>query len=288
MRNYPPPRRNPLGYDPSIPRVHYDRVADAEWTRLTRSRRGELNFLVHMDVLKHHVNTDMEVLEIGAGTGIYTKELVHMARRLVVSDISEVQLALNRDHMRDLGVVDLVDEYRVLDLVDLSGLEEDSFDAVICVGGPLSYLLDQESVGVSQVVRTVKPGGIAVLGVMSLINTAVLFMNMVPAETKKIGINNMRWLLETGFQDREHHPATEHYCHMMTSADVDALLAEEPVDIVEKRAAGVLGMAGEEALNAVREDNELWALIVERELAWSKLPGTLDLGDNIIYVVRKR
>ena len=44
-----------------------------------------------------------------------------MARRLVVSDISEVQLALNQDHMRDLGVVDLVDEYRVLDLVDLSG-----------------------------------------------------------------------------------------------------------------------------------------------------------------------
>ena len=98
----------------------------------------------------------------------------------------------------------------------------------------------------------------------------------------------MRWLLETGYQDREHHPATEHYCHMMTSADVDALLAREAVDVVEKRAAGVLGMAGEDALNAVRQDDALWALIVERELAWSKLPGTLDVGDNIVYVIRKR
>ncbi len=277
-----------MGYDPAIPQAHYDRLADDEWTRLTRSRRGELNFLVHMDVLKRHIAADMDVLEIGAGGGIYTKELVHMTRRLVVSDISQVQLALNRDHMRDLGVLDRVDEYRVLDMVDLGALEAESFDAVVCVGGPLSYLLDRESAGVRQMLRVVRPGGIVVLGVMSLINTLVLFMGMVPEETEKIGIDNMRWLLETGYQDREHHPATEHYCHMMTSADVDALLAREAVDVVEKRAAGVLGMAGEEALNAVRQDDALWALIVERELAWSKLPGTLDVGDNIVYVIRKR
>ena len=75
---------------------------------------------------------------------------------------------------------------------------------------------------------------------------------------------------------------------MMTSADLDTLLAKEPVDLVERRAAGVLGMAGEDALNAIRADDELWNLIVERELAWSKLPGALDLGDNIVYVIRKR
>ena len=276
-----------MGYDPAFPRTHYDRVADDEWTRLTRNRRGELNFLVHMDVLQRHITADMDVLEIGAGAGIYTKELVHMARRLVVSDLSEVQLALNRDHMRDLGVLDLVDDYRILDLVDLSGLQAKSFDAVVCVGGALSYLLDKESVGVQQILRVVRPGGIVVLGVMSLINTLVLFMGAVRAEKEKIGIDNMRWLLETGFQDHKHHSETEHYCHMMTSADVDALLAEEAVEVVEKRAAGVLGMAGEDALNAVREDDELWALIVDTELAWSRLPGTLDLGDNIVYVIRK-
>ena len=102
-----------MGYDPAFPRTHYDRVADKEWTRLSRKRRGELNFLVHMDVLRQHISAEMDVLEVGAGAGIYTKELVHMARRLVVSDLSQVQLALNRDHMRDLGVLNQVDEYRV-------------------------------------------------------------------------------------------------------------------------------------------------------------------------------
>ena len=116
------------GYDPDFPRAHYDRLADDEWTRLTRSRRGELNFLVHMDVLRTHITTEMDVLEVGAGAGIYTKELVHMARRLVVSDLSEVQLALNRNHMRELGVLDLVAEHEVLDMVDLGALEPGSFD----------------------------------------------------------------------------------------------------------------------------------------------------------------
>ncbi len=277
-----------MGYDPDFPRAHYDRLADDEWTRLTRSRRGELNYLVHMDVLKTHITTEMDVLEVGAGAGIYTKELVHMARRLVVSDLSEVQLALNRNHMRELGVLDLVAEHEVLDMVDLGALEPGSFDAVVCVGGPLSYLLDKEPVGVQQLLRVVRPGGIVVLGVMSLINTVVLAMGMLPAEKEAIGMDNLRWLLETGLQDREHHPASEHYCHMMTSTDVDRLLAGEPVDVVEKRAAGVLGMAGEAALDAVREDDDLWNLVVERELAWSRLPGTLDVGDNIVYVIRKR
>ena len=277
-----------MGYDPDFPRAHYDRLADDEWTRLTRSRRGELNYLVHMDVLKTHITTEMDVLEVGAGAGIYTKELVHMARRLVVSDLSEVQLALNRNHMRELGVLDLVAEHEVLDMVDLGALEPGSFDAVVCVGGPLSYLLDKEPVGVQQLLRVVRPGGIVVLGVMSLINTVVLAMGMLPAEKEAIGMDNLRWLLETGLQDREHHPASEHYCHMMTSTDVDRLLAGEPADVVEKRAAGVLGMAGEAALDAVREDDDLWNLVVERELAWSRLPGTLDVGDNIVYVIRKR
>lgn len=80
----------PVGYDPAFPQAHYDHVADKEWTRLTRNRRGELNFLVHMDVLRQHITRDMDVLEIGAGAGIYTKEPVHMTRRLVVSDLSEV------------------------------------------------------------------------------------------------------------------------------------------------------------------------------------------------------
>ncbi len=275
-------------YDPKFPRAHYDNLVENEWTRLTRTRHGELSFLVHMDVLRTYIKPGMDVLEIGAGAGIFTKELVHMCNRLVVGDISKVQLDANRANMREVGVLDRVDEYIELDLVDLGALHPESFDAVVCIGGPLSYLMDQESVGVHQMLRTLKSGGIVILGVMSLINSVVRLMRYLPALKRTRGMANTRWLFETGLQDQEHSPETEHFCHMMTCADVDALLPLDSVEIVEKRAAGLLGMAGEEELNAVKADKDLWNLVVERELAWSRLPGAIDLGDNILYVVRRR
>ncbi|MCY4129353.1 MAG: class I SAM-dependent methyltransferase [Gammaproteobacteria bacterium] len=277
-----------MGYDPKFPRKYYDQLADDEWTRLTRNRRGELNYLVHIDVLRQHITSDMDVLEIGAGAGIFTKELAHMTQRLVVADLSDVQLELNRAHMRELGIEDLVDEYRVLDLVDLGEINDASFDAVVCIGGPLSYLLDQAKTGIQEILRVLKPGGIAIVGVMNLINTLIRFMGTLVPHRDEIGIDNLRWVLETGIQDVEHNPQSEHYCHMMTSEDLDALLADESIEILEKRATGILSLAAEEALTDVHKDDELWKLIVERELAWSKLPGALDLGSNIVYVVRKR
>lgn len=276
-----------MGYDPTFPRKHYDQLADDEWTRLTRSRRGELNYLVHLDVLHQHITSGMDTLEIGAGAGVFTKELAYMTQRLVVADLSAVQLKLNQEHMRDLGIVDLVNEYRVLDLVNLGDINDGSFDAVVCIGGPLSYLLDKAKVGVQEILRVLKPGGIAIVGVMSLINTLIRFMGTLVPHRDEIGIDNLRWVLETGIQDVEHNPQSEHYCHMMTCADLHALLSEEDIEIVEKRATGLLSLADEEALTEVRKDDELWQLIVERELAWSKLPGALDLGSNIVYVLRK-
>ena len=276
-----------MGYDPNYPRKHYDQLGDDEWTRLTRSRRGELNYIVHMDVLRHHIRGDMDVLEIGAGAGIFTKELVHMAKKLVVADLSQVQLDLNREHMRELGLLDRVGEYRVLDLIDLRELNDASFDAVVCIGGALSYLLDQEKRGVQEALRIAKPGGIAIFGVMSLISTLIRFMGTLKQERDAIGIDNLRWILETGIQDRDHTPTSEHYCHMMTSANLDSLLSEEKVEVIEKRATGLLSLATEDSLTEVRKDDELWKLVVERELAWSKLPGAVDLGSNIVYVVKK-
>lgn len=276
-----------MKYDPAFPRKHYDQLGEGEWSRLTRSRRGELNYLVHMDVLQHHIRESMSVLEIGAGAGVFTKELVRMAKRLTVADLSEVQLDLNRQHMRELGLLNLVGKYRKVDLSDLGEFEDCSFDAVVCVGGPLSYLLDHAKRGVQEALRVVRSGGIVIVGVMALINTVIRFMGGLIQERDAIGAGNLRWVLETGLQDRDHNPASEHYCHMMTSADLDALLVDEGVEVIEKRAPGLLSLATEDALNEMHADDEVWELIVERELAWSKLPGALELGTNILYVMRK-
>jgi len=68
---------------------------------------------------------------------------------------------------------------------------------------------------------------------------------------------------------------------------MDALFARLPMTVLEKSSAGLYMQAGDAAVENTRNDRELWELIVEKEIEFTKLPGTLDCGMNIIYVVRK-
>jgi hypothetical protein len=89
-------------------------------------------------------------------------------------------------------------------------------------------------------------------------------------------------------QDGEHYPvASKHYVHMMRSTEMDALFAGFPVKVQERSSAGLFTQAGDSAIENARNDKEYWQLIVEKEIALTKLQGTLDCGMNIIYVVQK-
>jgi hypothetical protein len=74
---------------------------------------------------------------------------------------------------------------------------------------------------------------------------------------------------------------------MMKSSDLDALFENQHVEIVERRAAGIFSLAGEDALNQVKTDKELWDLILGKETEFSKDPAYLNCGANLIYVVKK-
>jgi len=70
-----------------------------------------------------------------------------MGCRIFVTDISPGQLDAHRKYAANLNFDSAVEERRCLDVCDLRGLNADSFDAVVCYGGPLSYVFDQALAG---------------------------------------------------------------------------------------------------------------------------------------------
>jgi ubiquinone/menaquinone biosynthesis C-methylase UbiE len=279
---------NVPAYDSNVPRKYYDSFGEKEWTRLSRDCPGELLYHVHMDVFRSHVYSDASVLELGAGAGIFSKELVRLAGQLVVSDISEEQLAINKFKMRELGFKDRIHDFRILDITDLKGVSSDQFDIVICVGGALNYTFDKEQAAINEMLRVTKPGGTVIVGAVALFNSLMRYLAAVVEEKKQFGIDATRWLMEKGIQDAEHYPvANENFLHMMTSRDLDTLFASQKVQVIEKRAAGIFSLAGEEALAQAKADQELWNLLLAKEIEFSKDPAYLNSGANFIYVVRK-
>jgi hypothetical protein len=60
-----------------------------------------------------------------------------------------------------------------------------------------------------------------------------------------------------------------------------------PVKVIEKSSAGLFSQSRNDALENARQDKEFWELIIKQEIEFTKLPGTLDCGMNIIYIVEK-
>lgn len=106
----------------SVERVrrYYDALGEDEWTRLTKDVRGRVSLEVHRRFLRRFVAPGSRVLEIGAGPGRFTLELAEIGARIVVTDISEVQLALNGAHLRGIAAEQHVERRELLDVCDTS------------------------------------------------------------------------------------------------------------------------------------------------------------------------
>lgn len=97
------------------------------------------------------------VLEIGCGTGRFTRHLVARADRVVAVDLSREMLGIVQDKNPDAGNLELVHA----SLFDLPGRIEGPFDAVISMR-LIPHLDDQ--VGALRVIRSLlRPGGTAIV-----------------------------------------------------------------------------------------------------------------------------
>jgi ubiquinone/menaquinone biosynthesis C-methylase UbiE len=277
-----------MKYNPEIPRVRYDGYGNREWERLEKDRLGDLLYHVHLDILKRYISDSDNVIELGAGAGRFTKDIVNMSKSLITSDLSPVQIEINKRKMKELGLIDKVKDFMVLDIANLEGISDNTYDAAVCIGGPINYLFDKEETAINEMLRILKPGGKMILGSMSLIGALMYYLNGVMYEKELFGIDATEWIFATGMQDEEHYPVeNKHYVHMMKSKELDALFEGKQVKILEKSSAGLFMHSQEETLSKAKEDKAFWELLIRKEIEFTKLPGTLDCGMNIIYVVEK-
>ena len=131
-------RRAPMEtYDRDRIARFYDEYGEAEWTRFSRDSMHRVNFEVHRRLLHEYVRAGDRVLEIGAGPGRFTLELAEIGARVVASDVSPGQLALHAEKTAGIEVEDRL----ILDVLDLSRFADGEFDATVCYGGPISYVL---------------------------------------------------------------------------------------------------------------------------------------------------
>lgn len=152
-----------------------------------------------------------------------------------------IKLPLSDLQNKELGLIDKVKDFMVLDITNLEGIADNTYDVAVCIGGSINYLFDKQENAINEMLRIIKSHGKLILGSMSLIGALMYYLDGTIYEKGIFGIDATEWLFTTGMQDEEHYPVeNKHYVHMMTSKDLDALFEEKQVKILEKSSAGYL------------------------------------------------
>jgi SAM-dependent methyltransferase len=257
-------------WDPARTAEFFDDYGEREWTRFEDGRTPGPSLTIHTRMLEGYVRPGDRVLDAGAGPGRFTLELLRLGAHVTALDISSGQLELLQARVPDIEAI-------VGDITDLSRFPDDRFDATVCFGGPLSYVVDRADRAVAELARVTKPGGHLLVSVMGLGGPVIHFASVIVDLARRDGPAKSREIARTGFL-----PEGEGYGHlpmrMYLWEELEELLAPHG-EVVDGAAAGVLP-------HLEVEEPEIRQLLEEFEERLAYDPGSRSCGEHIIGVLR--
>jgi ubiquinone/menaquinone biosynthesis C-methylase UbiE len=271
-------------YDPGAVAAYFDRLGHREWDRLTATPVDEVSLHVHAHYLRRYVPRGAHVLEIGAGAGRFTQILAGLDARVVVADISPVQLDLNQQYAEQYGFRHAVEAWKQVDACEMGCFADATYDCVVAYGGLFSYVLDRRDAALSECLRVLAPGGLLLASVMSLWGSAHRALEGVLALSPQI---NQR-ITATGDLTAETWPARKgNYMHLFRAEELQSWLAGSGLAVLRLSASNCLSTGHEGALREVRQDPARWEELLRMEVEACAAPGCLDMGTHLIAVARK-
>ena len=271
-----------MAYDRPAVAAYFDQFGESEWQRFDKHALGAIHEHIHNVYLERFVPPGSRVLEIGAGPGRFTQTLHRLGCRVVVADISAVQLALNRRYGSEYGFASSVEAYETLDICDLSALPASSFEVVVAYGGPLSYVFDRRDDAVESCRRVLKSGGVFLASVMSLWGT----LHRHLAALKDLPLWSMKNIVATGDLTPENDPTSPHKCHLFRSTELTSLVERHGFTVVALAASNALSTNLEGLLLELRERPDRWQALLDLEAQATAQPGYVDGGTHLIIAAR--
>jgi ubiquinone/menaquinone biosynthesis C-methylase UbiE len=164
----------------------------------------EASYQKKLVLTRDYLNTDMEVLEFGCGTGTTALALAPLVKYIHAIDISTKMLEIARTKAETAGIRNVAFVQSGLD--DLNGSDE-AYDVVM--GHSILHLLDDKEAAIARVYGILKPGGVfisstACLGgtmpVLKVILPIGRFFGLLPLVTFFTADDLVNSLTDAGFQ----------------------------------------------------------------------------------------
>jgi len=166
------------------------------------SPAGKIRWQRRVKMLTTHLKPSDKVLEIGCGTGYFTKEIVKTGAFVTAIDISPELLNIAKQEITAPNVSFVLDNAYEL------SFDNNTFDSI--VGSSVLHHLEIEK-AISEMFRVLKPGGSMFFTEPNMMNPQIALQKNIPALKRKLGDSPdetafFRWSLKklmqkTGFTE---------------------------------------------------------------------------------------
>ena len=264
---------------------YYTAEGVREWRRLVRDPFHKLEFDTTMLFLKKYLPSGGLVLDAGGGPGRYTIELAKLGFSVVLVDLTPKLLEIARRQIRRARVQDKVRQVIEGSINDLSMFENNSFDAVICLGGALCHIVDRErrEKAIDELIRVAKenaPIFVSVIGRLAVLMRGLThFPQKIEIDELYLAVSKTGDYFGDGWAP----------CHFY--------LPEELEGSFKKRDVEVLELAGLEGLATVheRKTNRLFKKYPKAWKNWKQIhletctnPSVVGVSQHFMIICRKQ
>lgn len=274
-----------MGKDTDLVKKNYSPFVEYEWKRLIADPFHRLEYETTHSFLKKYLPKKGLVLDAGGGPGRYTIDLARTGHQMVLLDPVPAHLEYARKMIKQARVGSRIDDIVEGTMTDLSRYKKGTFDAVICLGGPLSHVQSARSrrKAVAELVRVAKPKAPIFISVMSRFGVLLATPSGWPQEAALT--SHFR---EVVFKGDDTHWRGRAYCHFFTAKELRELLLREKVKY--------LGMVGLEGLIPDEKSGNAFAKNYPKAWKnWRSIHGKLctdpfvvDASAHMMIIARKK
>jgi len=263
----------------------YREDVQREWDRLESDPYHKLEFDTTLRFLKKYLPKRGKILDAGGGPGRYAIELAKQGYDVTLLDLVPEHIEFAKNKIEESKVSNKIKDALVGTITDLSRFEDNSFDAVLCLGGPLSHVHpeSERKKAVEELVRVAKinaPVFISVMGKLGVLPVFYRWINEMK-DTK-----HFREFYERG--DDYQWNKGRSFAHFFELDELKSLFGEK-INILESVGLEGLATPSEDQFNDMAEnDPKAFKNWMEMHYKTCTKPTVVDFSNHFMIIGRKK
>jgi len=263
----------------------YSGQVKKEWARLQADPYHRLEYDTTFEYMGRYLPKEGLVLDAGGGPGRYTVELAKKGYDVVLLDYAPANLRFAERRIRREGLGGRVKGIVEGSVSDLSRFQNGTFDAVICLGGPLSHILGEgdRRRAISELARVAKRNSPIFISVMSRLGFLAMELRYFPDE--------VRLPLFTGVRDRGDYNGERGFTatHFFLPEELRHSIEQiSDVEVLELVGLEGIGSVHREEINKLAKNKRRWSAWLDTHYKTCTHPSVVGLSEHMLAVCRKK